>query len=121
MLQKQTPERNEAYREFIRNQPCCICSRTAHLRKDIRRRLRRGGQCSHVGRTGKGMGQKCSDYESVPKCASHHRELHDKGKRKFALKYGIQDIETYFREVWVAYNEIWLKDNSTLPQTNSGN
>jgi hypothetical protein len=36
-----------------------------------------------------GMGTKCSDYETVPLCNEHHREIHDKGKKIFQAKYEI--------------------------------
>jgi hypothetical protein len=44
-------------------------------------------ECAHVGR--RGLGQKCSDYESLPLCAVHHRtgrESHHRlGKRFWAF------------------------------------
>jgi hypothetical protein len=28
----------------------------------------------------RGVGQKCSDYRTVPLCEAHHREFHDTGR-----------------------------------------
>lgn len=55
----------------------------------------------HYGTTGKGMGQKCSDYETVPICQKHHSEIESPSSSQKIVqkKYGISFEEvskTYF-------------------------
>ena len=90
LLPKNKPERDEAYLEFIRQLPCCACYPLSPYIMDTRKgKLSPGGEAHHAGRTGKGTGQKCSDYETVPFCRRHHDE-HDRiGKKKFQEKYAI--------------------------------
>lgn len=65
--------------DFIRSQPCCNCpapppSDPAHVR---------------IG-SGAGMGQKPSDWRTVPLCRMCHREQHDIGERTF---WACTDVE----------------------------
>lgn len=58
--------RDVAYLALVRQQPCCA----AYL----------GGcegpiEADHVGR--RGLGQKCSDYETIALCRLHHRQRTD--------------------------------------------
>lgn len=49
-------------------------------------------QAHHAGR--RGLGQKCSDYESIPLCRAHHRALHDGG-----LPWGVTDARGWLDRV----------------------
>jgi hypothetical protein len=57
------PLRDPAYLDWIRQQPCaapdCDCARRLPV------------ESAHVGE--RGLGQKCSDRETIPLCAAHHR------------------------------------------------
>ncbi len=62
------PAKDPAYLAFIRSMPCIICL------------LRSGGDCAHqetrteAAHVGyRGLRQKCSDRETIPLCAWHHR------------------------------------------------
>jgi len=46
----------------------------------------------HFGKTGKGMGQKCSDLETVPLCVSCHNFLHTSpiGNKRFQKHSGLR-------------------------------
>lgn len=68
------PVRDPKHLAFIRSLPCIVCFRT------------RGIEAAHVG-TGRGMGQKCSDLDTVPLCGIHHREQHRIGLRQFQRRY----------------------------------
>ena len=69
------PVRSSAHLAFIRTLPCVCCGRT------------RGVQAAHVG--SRGMGQKCSDLETIPLCDFHHKEQHRIGMKKFLLLYDL--------------------------------
>ena len=58
--------RSKKYLAFIRSKPCCVCA--AHP----------PSQAHHESITGRGMGIKCSDIETVPLCATCHGECHSK-------------------------------------------
>ena len=51
--------RDVAYLRWVRGLSCAICG------------LTRGIEAAHVGE--RGLGQKCSDRETLPLCAEHHR------------------------------------------------
>jgi len=65
-------------------------------------------ECAHVGQTGKGMRQKCSDYETIPLCGWHHTisftSYHrmDGGPKAFLKFYSIK-IKTLFRKLRAQY------------------
>lgn len=82
---------DDAYRAFIRTFPCVCCG----SRKWI--------ECAHVG--ARGIGQKCSDYETLPLCSAHHvqgpQSHHVLGKR-FWIVWGLD------RAALIAqYNELY--------------
>ena len=56
------------YREWIRTFGCVVC--WGRLTQPIGSETR-NIECAHVGE--RGLGQKCSDYETIPLCARHHR------------------------------------------------
>jgi hypothetical protein len=62
---------DDAYRAFIRRQACICCGSQKWI------------ECAHVGP--RGLGQKCSDYETLPLCPAHHlqgpQSHHVLGKR----------------------------------------
>lgn len=63
-----------------------------------------GQVISHHISTG-GMGTKCSDYETVPLCNEHHREIHDKGKKIFQAKYEL-DLKEEAERLRGEYNAV---------------
>lgn len=67
------PQRSPAHLAFIRSLPCCVSGR------------RHGVEAAHVGR--RGMGQKCSDFETIPLNSLYHREQHRIGLKRFARTY----------------------------------
>jgi hypothetical protein len=67
------PTRSPAHLAFIRSLPCIVCFRERNI------------EAAHVGR--RGMGQKCSDLETLPLCSLHHREQHRIGLRQFQRSY----------------------------------
>ena len=88
----QPPERNEAYKRFIRNFPCVCCGEP------------RGIEAAHFGPHG--IAQKSSDYSCLPLCREHHRTgkhaYHKMRPSDFALVHDI-DVEAlhgYFQRVW---------------------
>lgn len=101
MWLKAKTAQNKSYLEWIRWQPCCACHPQAHKLKGAAR-IGAGEIAHHYGRTGKGTGQKCSDYETVPICFVHHDEVHHKGRRRFENRYGIR-----FDEIGPAYREVF--------------
>jgi hypothetical protein len=64
---------DEAYKAWIRKQPCVCCG------------TRRYVEAAHVGT--RGLGQKASDYTTLPLCSWHHvqgpESHHAMGKRFF--------------------------------------
>lgn len=87
------PERNEAYKNFIRRFPCVVpgCGQ------------RFGIEAAHFGPHG--TSQKSSDLSCLPLCRVHHRtgpKAYHKFARNFAAYHGI-DVEAhqgYFQDVW---------------------
>lgn len=73
------PIRDPKRLAFIRSLPCVVCRRT------------RGIQAAHVGTT-RGMGQKCSDAETLPLCDHDHREQHELGLKKFAKIHNLDIV-----------------------------
>lgn len=69
---------DDAYRAFIRRQPCICCGSRKYI------------ECAHVGL--RGMGQKCSDYDTLPLCSWHHvqgPESHHVLGRRFWIVWGL--------------------------------
>lgn len=79
-------EQDKKYLGWIQTYPSCLMK--CHFIVTTYISLCAGQIVAHHVSTG-GMGTKCSDYETVPLCNEHHREIHDKGKRIFQAKYGI--------------------------------
>lgn len=73
---KINPARDKKYRAWVRTKPCILHS--AYYNPVVAHHISAGG-----------MGTKCSDYETVPLCHSHHLEIHDHGKDTFERKYSI--------------------------------
>lgn len=67
------PARSKEHLAFVRSLPCCVSGRTFCV------------EAAHVGR--RGMGQKCSDFETIPLNALYHREQHRIGLRAFQRIY----------------------------------
>ena len=63
------PERDPAYLEFVRTQPCA--ARSAAVGWECRGPI----HAHHAG--ARGLGQKCPDREAIPLCSRHHQEWHD--------------------------------------------
>jgi hypothetical protein len=76
-----------AYLDWIRTQPCVLCVSWGMFQKRIT-------EAAHVGM--RGMSQKCSDRETIPLCAEHHRlgpvSHHVLGK-KFWAHHGLNREE----------------------------
>lgn len=64
--------RDKEYLAYIRRQGCLLCRNYAESHH-----LKHGG-----------VGTKGSDYDTVPLCWRHHRELHDTGVSGFEAKHG---------------------------------
>jgi hypothetical protein len=69
------PYRSPAHLAFIRSLPCCVSGRRHSI------------EAAHVG--SRGMGQKCSDFETIPLNALYHREQHRIGLKRFAQTYDL--------------------------------
>jgi hypothetical protein len=73
LRQREPREENAAYLQFVRLQPCLICSgrdvQAAHIRM----------ACAEVGKRPTGGGEKSSDRWALPLCVAHHAEQHDHG------------------------------------------
>lgn len=67
------PIRSKQHLAFIRQLNCVVCGRDRFV------------EAAHVGR--RGMGQKCSDLETIPLCRIHHQEQHRIGLKAFARIY----------------------------------
>ncbi|HUD74300.1 MAG TPA: hypothetical protein VMQ76_04440 [Terracidiphilus sp.] len=83
------PERDEAYRRWIRSFPCTVCA------------TRRGIEAAHTG--AHGIGQKASDTSCIPLCRAHHAEMH-RGVTAFEARYSVDvpQIVAGFNELWKA-------------------
>jgi hypothetical protein len=69
------PIRSKERLAFIRSLPCCVSGRTDRV------------EAAHVGR--RGMGQKSSDFETIPLNVLYHREQHRIGLRAFCRTYSL--------------------------------
>ena len=67
------PARSKARLAFIRSLPCVISGRTHRI------------EACHVGH--RGMGQKASDFETIPMYALYHQEQHRIGLKAFCRIY----------------------------------
>jgi hypothetical protein len=75
------PARSKQHLAFVRSLPCCVSGRTY------------GVEAAHIGH--RGMGQKCSDFETIPLNKLYHREQHRIGLKAFTAKYQL-DIPGLF-------------------------
>jgi hypothetical protein len=82
------PARNPVYLAWIRTQPCVVCGRTQRI------------EAAHTGL--RGLGQKSSDFSTIPLCETHHRtgkdSYHRLGARKFAQLHNL-DIHNIVRRL----------------------
>ena len=82
---------DEAYKAFIRSLPCLICGM-------LRCRQTTKTEAAHVGQ--RGLAQKCSDRETIPLCALHHREgehAHHRMGKKFWIHWNLERSEVILR------------------------
>lgn len=72
--------KDKKHLQKVRELGCCICgAKPAH---------------AHHIREGQGMGQKASDYESIPLCWYHHQGpqgIHHMGTRAWQERYGREE------------------------------
>lgn len=113
------PERNPKYLAWIRTSPCII-SNPNWLEMLLRCPPLATGitapnwmtvtlqdsptQACHVGKSGKGMRQKCSDYEVIPMSATFHREQHGPDGATFFERHPIP-LNEVFEALRKAYEE----------------
>ena len=99
------PLQDEQYKAWIRTLPCCVPACTSG---NLHQRTSAGAwtECAHVG--DRGLRQKCSDHETLPLCAWHHRigplSQHRTGKM-FWKKYKL-DREALIAAYQLAYKEL---------------
>ena len=67
--------RDETFLDYIRDQPCAVCTAPApsdphHLDSGV-------------------MGSKGDDWTCVPLCRTHHREYHDHGEAHMRRQHGV--------------------------------
>lgn len=71
--------RARSYLQFVRAQPCAVCGTTRRI------------EAAHTGP--RGLGQKTSDFSSIPLCVRHHRtgvdSLHASGPLRFSEIHGL--------------------------------
>lgn len=73
--------RSQAHCNFVRSHACAKCHDTA------------GIEVAHVRLgSGAGMGQKPSDWRTVPLCRDHHAEQHRIGERTFWADFDIEGL-----------------------------
>lgn len=70
-----SPARSKEHLAFVRSLPCCVSGRTF------------GVEAAHVG--SHGMGQKSSDFDTIPLNALFHREQHRIGLKVFCRIYDL--------------------------------
>jgi hypothetical protein len=77
------PVRDRKYIEWVRTQPCAVCSSFRWI------------EAAHTG--GRGLGQKADDTRCIPLCRAHHQKgnlsLHKLGPVRFALLYHLEVAE----------------------------
>lgn len=62
------PARDSGYLAFVRSKPCVACGSTRNV------------EAHHWGWAKKGLGEKVSDYRTIPLCAEHHQLFHTTGQ-----------------------------------------
>ena len=86
------PARDLLYLDFVRDHPCLVCSDQ-----------KTPTEAAHVG--ARGLIQKCSDYQTVPLCAEHHRtgkDAHHRLGRNFFKHWGL-DVSNVTLELRARY------------------
>ncbi len=87
------PLRDEMYKAFVRGFHCAVCIIEAVGRMVLQRdhaRFYKPSEAAHAGE--RGLGQKCSDRETIPPCAAHHRtgpDSHHVLGKKFWAHHGL--------------------------------
>lgn len=108
--------RSAAFLRFVRSLPCVLCQRKRHSRGFEIYNMSAGSrwlnwasgqytEAAHVGN--RGLGQKCSDRETIPLCAAHHRtgkDSHHVLGKKFWDFHGL-DKEKLIAELNARYEE----------------
>jgi len=85
--------RDAKYLAYIRSLTCSVClsiAREMQVVIPFSHRLLLRSEAAHVGE--RGLGQKCSDRETVPLCATHHRtgkDSHHVLGKKFWAHHGL--------------------------------
>ena len=112
------PYRNKEYLRFVAEKPCCACF-PALYRLNRLRGLPSAGAAHHYGRTGKGMGQKCDDRETVPLCVKHHYQIHAYGKRVFkeSNESDFNNISKRLMEEWNSQKHVTSADHTRSIKT----
>ena len=94
--------KDKAYLEWIRSLSCVVCDSQGHPQTSIT-------EAAHVGE--RGLSQKCSDRETIPLCAGHHRigvtAQHRLGK-KFWEHHQIY-LDTLIAGLNERYNHGWSR------------
>lgn len=85
-LPKPQTHREPEYLKWLGKQPCALYRLSPRVCSQYRT------EAAHVGKTGKGMAQKCDDREALPLCQHHHAQQHQKGIRTFEATYQIDLI-----------------------------
>lgn len=85
---KNPPIRDDAFREWIRAQPCHLGDRDPCECGGYQRVSNRhlATECSHIKSRGAGGGDPAN---IVPQCGTHHKELHRIGRKTFERRYGV--------------------------------
>ena len=90
--QRQPRERNEAYLQWLRTQPCCICGDNTSVEAA---HLRMGSINDDKRETG--MGEKPSDKWALPLCGHHHRMQHSMREATFWQIHGLDPVALCMR------------------------
>lgn len=94
MFPKPKTFRNRKYLEFIRKQPCILTGRDFTETDVVAHHIRLGA--------GAGVGQKPSDYRTIPLTAEKHVELHNTGEKMWFLCHNI-DYETEMKRLMIKF------------------
>lgn len=99
------PARDADYLDWIRRLPCVCCTLNWPVNSDLALAIVEGAEygntrseAAHVGE--RGLGQKCSDYETIPLCGNHHRVnpvSHHRVPRGFWIFFGIDREDLIIR------------------------
>ena len=94
------PARSTSYMDFVRHHQCCMCRGRERTRIE-----------AHHWQDRRGVGQKVSDYRTVPLCNACHRTFHETGAiapldarttRELFLTSQVALLEEWIREKGVA-------------------